>query len=58
MDADKIVIHRMKCNRGGVVLDPWRADPNYEIPPVELWLLPLKEQSGTIIEAWNEKRVA
>jgi hypothetical protein len=48
----------MKCNRGGVVLDPWRADPNYEIPPVELWLLPLKEQSGTIIEAWNEKRVA
>jgi DNA-binding transcriptional regulator YiaG len=40
------------------VRDPWRADPNYEIPPVELWLLPLKEISGTIIKAWNEKKVA
>lgn len=40
------------------VRDPWRTDPNYETPPVELWLLPLKERSGTIIEAWNEKKVA
>ena len=40
------------------VRDPWRVDPNYEIPPAELWLLPLKERSGTIIEAWNEKKVA
>jgi DNA-binding transcriptional regulator YiaG len=40
------------------VRDPWRTDPNYEVPPVELWLLPLKERTGTIIEAWNEKKVA
>jgi len=40
------------------VRDPWRVEPNYEIPPAELWLLPLKERSGTIIEAWNEKKVA
>lgn len=40
------------------VRDPWRTDPNYEIPPVELWLLPLKERTGTIIEAWNEKKAA
>lgn len=40
------------------VRDPWRTDPSYEIPPVELWLLPLKERTGTIIEAWNEKKVA
>lgn len=40
------------------VRDPWRANTDYAVPPVELWLLPLKESTGTIIEAWNEKKVA
>jgi hypothetical protein len=40
------------------VRDPWRSEPNYQVPPVELWLMPLKECTGTIIEAWNEKKVA
>lgn len=41
------------------VMDPWRTDPNYEVPAIKLWLLPLKEQcSGAITEAWNEKTAA
>jgi DNA-binding transcriptional regulator YiaG len=40
------------------ISDPWRDDPNYQISPIELWLTPLIEQSGDLIEAWNEKRVA
>ena len=40
------------------ISDPWRADTNYEVPPIELWFLPLVEQSGDIIEAWDEKKVA
>ena len=37
------------------VRDPWRTDPTHQVPSVELWLLPLKDQrSGTITEAWNE----
>lgn len=38
--------------------DPWRTNPEYQVPPIELWLTPLIEQSGDLIEAWNEKRVA
>jgi DNA-binding transcriptional regulator YiaG len=42
-----------------IVLDPWRIDPTYDVPPVELWLLPLVEPcKGTIIEAWNERKAA
>jgi hypothetical protein len=40
------------------VLDPWRANPSYEVPPVVLCLIFVKEQSGSIIEAWNEKCAA
>ena len=39
--------------------DPWRTDPDHELPAVELSLVQLKEQcSGSIIEAWNAKKVA
>ena len=34
------------------VLDPWRADPNYVVPPVVLGLVRIKQQSGPVIEAW------
>jgi DNA-binding transcriptional regulator YiaG len=40
------------------VLDPWRLDPDYNVPAIELRLLNLKEQSGGIIEAWNMKKAA
>lgn len=40
------------------IADPWRTDPTCEVPPIELWLLPLIEQSGDMIKAWNEKKVA
>jgi DNA-binding transcriptional regulator YiaG len=40
------------------VLDPWRSDPDYQVPAVELSLVRLKECSGSIIEAWNAKKVA
>jgi hypothetical protein len=40
------------------VCDPWTAKEDYQVPAVELWLGPLKEHSGTIIEAWNEAKAA
>lgn len=64
-----IVCDELKQNAPGIrynpshiiklaISDPWRTDPTYQVPPVELWLTPLIEQSGDLIEAWNEKRVA
>jgi len=40
------------------ISDPWRTDPTYQVPPVGLWLTPLIEQSGDLIKAWSENRVA
>ncbi len=40
------------------VLDPWRVDAEFQVPPVHLSLIELKERSGTIIEAWNERKAA
>jgi hypothetical protein len=34
------------------VIDPWRADPNYVVPPVVLVLVKIKQQAGPVIEAW------
>jgi DNA-binding transcriptional regulator YiaG len=64
-----IVCDELKQNAPGIgynpstiirssIADPWRSEPNYQVPPIELWLTPLIEQSGDLIEAWNEKRVA
>ena len=40
------------------VRDPWRTDPNYTVPCIELYLIHMKEVSGTIIDAWNAKMAA
>ena len=41
------------------VLDPWRSEPNYEVPYIQLELIRIKDQaSGTIIEAWDAKEAA
>jgi DNA-binding transcriptional regulator YiaG len=40
------------------VHDPWKGNPNYQVPPVMLHLIQMKEQTGSIIETWNEKRAA
>jgi len=41
------------------VHDPWRTNAAYELPPVVLALIQLKEQSsGSIIETWNDKKAA
>jgi DNA-binding transcriptional regulator YiaG len=41
------------------VSDPWREDNNYEVPPIFIKLIQLKEQSsGSIIETWNPKKAA
>jgi hypothetical protein len=34
------------------VIDPWRADANYLVPPVALAFVKIKQQSGPVIEAW------
>jgi DNA-binding transcriptional regulator YiaG len=36
------------------VEDPWKVNPEYEVPAIKLRLIELKESSGTIIETWNE----
>lgn len=39
--------------------DPWKADAAYELPPIVLALIQLKqESSGSIIETWNDKKAA
>jgi DNA-binding transcriptional regulator YiaG len=41
------------------VSDPWAdANTKYELPPIILTLIKLKEQSGSIIETWNAKKAA
>lgn len=40
------------------VKDPWRANPDYVVPSVVLTFIQMKEQSGSIIETWNEKKAA
>jgi transcriptional regulator with XRE-family HTH domain len=39
------------------VADPWKIDPDYEVPAVCLKLINLKA-AGTIIETWNAKLAA
>ena len=41
-----------------IVVDPWRTDPAFEVPPVVLSLVKMKEKSGSIINAWDLKRAA
>jgi DNA-binding transcriptional regulator YiaG len=36
-------------------VDPWRANPEYEVPYLNLVRVRLKEQSGSIIETWDAK---
>src|SRR5262249_53791424 len=40
------------------VRDPWKINRDYQVPPVVLHLIQLKEQSGLIIETWNDRRAA
>jgi DNA-binding transcriptional regulator YiaG len=41
-----------------IVKDPWRADPNYEVPTIVLNYIQMKEPSGIIVRTWNEKKAA
>jgi DNA-binding transcriptional regulator YiaG len=42
-----------------IVADPWKANPEYPQPAIELRLIQLKQQaSGSITEAWNAKIAA
>jgi DNA-binding transcriptional regulator YiaG len=40
------------------VRDPWKSNPDYQVPSIVLHLIQLKEQSGSIIETWNAKQAA
>jgi DNA-binding transcriptional regulator YiaG len=40
------------------VQDPWRTNPDYQIRPIVLTLIHIKEQSGSIIETWNDTKLA
>ena len=41
-----------------VVIDPWRVEPAFEVPPVVLSLVRIKQRSGSIIDAWDLKHAA
>jgi hypothetical protein len=57
-EAPGIAYHARKL-RDLKLEDPWKTDPEYEIPPIELRLVYVKEeQSGSLIEGWNIKRAA
>jgi DNA-binding transcriptional regulator YiaG len=40
------------------VRDPWKTDPDYKPPCVQLYLVRMKEETGSLIDAWNEKMAA
>jgi DNA-binding transcriptional regulator YiaG len=40
------------------ITDPWRGDPDYKLPPIELVYGRVKEQSGKIVDAWDAKLAA
>ncbi len=40
------------------IRDPWKSEPTYDLPPIVLRLIQLKEQSGPIIETWGPKLAA
>ncbi len=40
------------------VVDPWKANPDYEVPAIHLMLVKMKELSGSIIETWDAKMAA
>jgi DNA-binding transcriptional regulator YiaG len=48
-NASKIVNLRIR--------DPWKINADYQIAPVELGLVAVKQPAGAIIEAWCEKRL-
>jgi hypothetical protein len=39
------------------IRDPWKINPAHEYPALNLMLISIKQSSGTIIEAWTEKKV-
>jgi hypothetical protein len=40
------------------IVDPWRKDPTYEIPPVILNWVQVTDESGSVARAWNDDRAA
>lgn len=40
------------------IVDPWSGDQSYELPPVVLNWVQVKQQSGTIDRGWNDKWAA
>jgi DNA-binding transcriptional regulator YiaG len=40
------------------ITDPWRGDPDYSLPPVDLIYGRLKEASGKVVEAWDARLAA
>jgi DNA-binding transcriptional regulator YiaG len=39
------------------LIDPWRTDPDYKVPPIVLTYMPMRVDHS-VIEAWNEKKAA
>lgn len=40
------------------VLDPWITDKGFEVPPLRFCAVRMKEQSGSVIDAWGSKLAA
>jgi DNA-binding transcriptional regulator YiaG len=36
-----------------IVIDPWKADAGFEVPPIVLSMVRIKERSGSIIDAYD-----
>jgi DNA-binding transcriptional regulator YiaG len=41
-----------------IVMDPWRVEAGFKVPPIVLSLVRIKELSGAIIDAWDLKDAA
>jgi hypothetical protein len=40
------------------IVDPWRGDPSYELPPIVVNWVQVKGESGSLSGAWNDKWAA
>lgn len=43
---------------GFKIVDPWKGDPSYQVPPVILNWVPAKEGTGSVSGAWNDEWAA
>jgi DNA-binding transcriptional regulator YiaG len=40
------------------LVDPWRSEPGFEVPHIEMAAVRVKESSGSVVDGWDVKKAA